>query len=237
MVGMCRDQHVGMQDSACGNLPPLYSTPPALEEAVSCLGDRKVISAQDAAALWGTEVEGAPPICFERETVKHCADGNNRLLNDWRLVYLNGFSLLELRERIGTDRSRQPCFSKSTWWTGPDEAGWTAVQYPRGYYLIDTRGRFYPKMSWLDQETEVRKLGQGLKRVPEALLAECMVSFFLARGERLLEGWYHWGPSQAKRGRVHIGDFREEGLEVGALSQKWRMNGTLRVCLARQRNI
>ena len=224
-------------DSVHNDPLPVRDAAPSLDETIACLGNRKVISIQSAAALWNTEVREIS-IPFRMATLKRCAEENSRFQSDWRCVYLNGFPLLELGERMGTDKSNQPCFSKSSWWKKPEAGQWTTMRYPRGYYLIDVRGRFYPRMNWFDQETEVRKLGQAFKRVPEALLAECAFSFFLATKERLLSGWYHWGPSEEKNGRkVHIGDFGEQGLELGTLPPAWKMNGTLRVCLIRRRDV
>ncbi|MEK7203542.1 MAG: hypothetical protein AAB627_00485 [Patescibacteria group bacterium] len=195
---------------------------------IAILGAGKVLTRAQAKG------EQELPIHYFEDTLRECAKENLEKGTDWRLVYLRGNSLRQERDRVGTNRKRQPCFYDNNWWLGRENESWAAEQFEPGYYLIDFNGRF-SRTSWQNQENEIVKLGSEFVRAHEAMVTEAALCIFEATGERLLPNWYHWGRSLGSGGlRVRIGYFVSRGWYVDYYRSDWDGGGILRVCLLRK---
>jgi hypothetical protein len=178
-------------------------------------------------------------IRYFEATLRACAIQNRDSGADWRLVYCFGFSLRELREQIGIDPSHQPCCYNNDWWLKAQEDEWAAWKAEPGYRLISFNGIF-PRSSWDAQEHVLKTLGAQFYRVEESVLAEAITTIFQATGKRLLQDWYHWGPSLASfgdRSRVCVGVFGQSGWGVEGVQQEVGHSPNHRVCVARKFDI
>ncbi|MBI5765742.1 hypothetical protein HZA71_00765, partial [Candidatus Falkowbacteria bacterium] len=110
-----------------------------LVRAIEILGPNNVITADAEARAWNREVVMSDaPVRYTEATLLQAAEENKTGQADWRLVFVGENSLRNMREIIGTDRKKQPCFHKdSTWWLGVSEDAWAAKQSQVGYYLVD----------------------------------------------------------------------------------------------------
>lgn len=207
-----------------------------LARAFKLLGEKKVVGMGEAATVRGLkEFDPGVPIRYSEATLRECTVQNRDVGTDWRLVPTFGFSLRELREQIGTDPSHQPCCYPNNWWLEKKEDNWATKKPETGYWLIDFNGRF-ARTSWNNQECEIAKLGDGFLRTPEAVIAEAITTIFQITNERLLESWYHWGPSLDSGGLlVCVGSFGEGGWDgVSDALPDYAAYGDLRVCIARK---
>lgn len=200
----------------------------AEKAAIAILGAGKVLTR--AQAKGETEL----PIRYSEDTLRACAKENVEQGCDWRLVYLQGNSLWQELERVGTNRKRQPCFYENSWWLGVKDNHWATEGFEPGYYLIDFNGRF-DRTSWSNQENAIAKLGFEFERAHEAIVTEAAFRIFEATGERLLSNWYHWGRSLVSNGdRVYVGHFDSEGWFVDNYLPECGGYDGLRVCLLRK---
>lgn len=138
---------------------------------------------------------------------------------------ITGKSLLELREEFGIGKNG---FYDQDWYLNEP----FAKEKPEsGIYEIDFDGKF-GKMAWDEQE---KKIPKGWQRAHEAIIIEAVLTHYKETGERLLEDWYHWGPSLGSYGkRVIVGCFDSGGLYVRGCRPAWDDFGFLRVCLLRK---
>ncbi len=202
----------------------------AEKAAIAILGTSKVLTR--AQARGETEF----PLRYSEVTLRACAEENANGAADWRLVYLRGNSLRTERERVGTERKRQPCFDPDyTWWLGESENSWASVDFEPGYYLIDFAGRF-GRTAWADQDVAIVKLGPQFVRAHEAMVTEAAMRVREATGEHLLRDFWHWGCSLASDGRrVCVGYFARRGWGVTYCRPSWGDRGdVLRVCVLRK---
>lgn len=206
-------------------------------QVIDILGKCKVVTLAQAAMVWAiTPVPTIAPIHYSSETLRECAHENQSQNTDWRLVCINGFSLREQRERIGTDRNRQPCFYNNDWWLQESENEWATFKPEADYYLVNFKGRF-GSTSWEKQEKKIAGLGNQFERAHETVVAEAVFSVFKTTGERLLEKWYHWSQTLDSFGRrVLVGGFDRGGLVVDDYHPDWLAHDGLRVCLLRKFN-
>lgn len=201
--------------------------------ALNILGADKVVTAEQSGKTWGYEAPANTPIRYSEEVLRQCAQSNREAGTDFRLVYLQGLSLRELRQKIGTDKKSQPCVYNNDWWLKSEQDGWANEKPEAGYYLIDFNGRF-ARTSWDNQEKEIAKL-QNYDRAHEASVAEAIVTIFKITGERLLEGWYHWGRALTAYGnRACVGSFDTVGLGVDYDDPSFGNFDDLHVCLLRK---
>ncbi len=209
----------------------------ALACALKIMGNRKVLTADQAAKAWNQPVPQNVPIRYSEATLRECAEQNRSAGTDWRLVYVFGLSFREQRQMKGIDIKRQPCFyglDWNDWWLKKEEDEWATPKPEPGYYLIDFNGR-WGETSWNDQETEIRKLGSDYERTHEAVVSESILSIYQTTQERLLENWYHWGRNLDSCGlRVSVGGFVHVGLSVRGFRPGWAGGGWLRVCVSRK---
>lgn len=197
------------------------------------LGRDKVITAERSAGVWGLESPKDDKVLYSKAALRSAAKENERG-EDWYLVYCNGLSLREQREKLGADKSKQPCFYNNDWWLKSCEDAWAKSKLQAGYRLINFRGRF-ANQNWNQQEQEIAKLGPDFERCHEAVFAEAILTIYTVNnGERIAENWYHWCSSASSDGgRVRVGVFDSNGLGVNV---GWRgsSSGDLRVVLSRK---
>lgn len=203
--------------------------------ALNILGDRKVMTAEQAALAWKRSVPENAPIRYSEDTLRQCAELNRTAGTDWRLVYIFGLSLRDQHQLRGDNPNHQPCFYKNwDWWLKKPEDYWATQKPEPGYYLIDFNGR-WGSTSWDRQEQKIAKLGPSYERAHKAVISEAVFSSYQTYQEHLLENWYHWGRSlDSYGGRVSVGLFDRDGLNVYGYHPDWDDCDFLRVCLARK---
>ncbi|MDD5341288.1 MAG: hypothetical protein PHC97_02515 [Patescibacteria group bacterium] len=190
---------------------------PDWEFILRLFGRDNVIVAKQSAGVWGLESPKDDKVLYSKATLRHAAKENEQG-EDWRLVYINGLSLREQREKRGVNRAEQPCFdtfANDDWWLESDEDKWATFRPQTGYYLINFRGQF-ANMNWVEQGKAITELGAGYERCHEAAFAEAILTIFMVNnGERIAEDWYHWGATAASNdNRVGVGVFGSGGLIV-----------------------
>jgi hypothetical protein len=181
------------------------------------LGRDKVITAERSAGVWGLEPPKDDKVLYSKATLRHAAEENRQGKSDWRLIYINGLSLREQREKRGVDKSKQPCFSDNDWrlLKGGDE--WAAFKPQAGYYLINFREEQFANMKWNKQEEEISKLGSGYERCHETIFAEAIQTIFMVSNERIAAVWWHRGVSATlDKSHIVVGYFFSDGLVVGS---------------------
>ena len=203
--------------------------------AIRLLGRTKVLTIQDIATEW---VEENPEMPFDEKIIKQCAEENKSGRTDWRLVYVYGFSFLELyRTYNGYTNNYESIYSHinffhhNLWWAKKEEEmtdwqkqnGWTTKGVDAGYRLLDFRPRF-KDMTWEAQEVAIAKLGKQYERAEEQAVAEAILAFFRLRGDILLENTDHVGRNLSHQGARSIVGFSkcntssriwEDGLSIG----------------------
>ncbi len=207
-----------------------------LARALTILGVSKMLTDEESAKAWGVS-KVSPTIRYTEHALRAAANANACSEADWRLVYVNGFSLREQRHLLGTDPKQQPCFDQSyTWLLSKERDVWAAVSRPAGYYLIDFHGRF-DSISWIDQELLIEQFGNdfSFERADETIVSEAVLTIFKVTGERLMENWRHWGRTlDHDRERVYVGEFDHAGWHVFTCHPGEHTHGDLRVCLSRK---
>lgn len=189
------------------------------QQALDILGPGKVFGYRDVCRAWQTGVpETEPVIQYGEDVLLECAEANASGRANWRLIYINGFSLRTQQEKMGWDREQQPCFDPDntwTWWLDAREDKWATQSVKSGYRLLDFTCRF-TDLTWDAQNKEIAKHDSAYERAEELAVAEAVLStYILNGGERLLTNWYHWGHLQAANGyRVLVGRFRQRGFQV-----------------------
>lgn len=204
--------------------------------ALEILGEGKVITARQATTAWNTELPNDLYISFTEADLQNAALDNASGKADFRLVRILGlWSLHELHARFGIDSKKQPCFYKdSKWWLGSGEDKWGKRKPIPDYYLLDFAGK-WGAISWDDQEVQINASSVDFHRADECVLTEAVFTIFQLTGERLLETWYHWGPTRDSYGyRVIVGNFLASGLSVGSCDPSCDVGGRLRVVRSRK---
>lgn len=186
--------------------------------AADILGRDKVAGYRDAVRVWdGVINENEPTMPFSKEAFEECAEENKRGAADWRLVWINGFSLRRQEEIRGRNRKQQPCFDPDyTWWLETEQDFWATQSISVGYQLLDLKKNFSNLICQKEDE-EIAKLGKGFERAEEQAVSEACFTFYLISGkkERLLKNWCHRGRLQDSDGdRVSVGDFDSDGFDV-----------------------
>ncbi len=210
--------------------------PVALDLAIEIFGKDKVITAEQAAKAWELEVRADVEIRYSEETLRHCATQNRADQADWRLIFVNGLSLHQQREKLGVDSENQPGFSINVWWLKYFEDCWAKIRPEAQYYLVNMKPQF-ADMDWYSQERIIDRLVKEYDRCNEAVFAEAILTVFMISGERITDHWYHWGRSRSVFGdHITIG-FHSSG-EVSGLDVNFYWdsiaNPDVRVVLCRQ---
>ncbi|MDO8581775.1 MAG: hypothetical protein Q7S16_02775, partial [bacterium] len=85
------------------------------------------------------------------------------------------------------------------------------------------------------QDVHIQASGSDFERADEVALVEAVLTIFQLTQERLLEDWYHWGPTLASVGdRVFVGVFVDDGLRVSRGHPCYDDSGYLRVVRSRK---
>jgi len=224
---------VDLAEPKDGNAPSVRFA--SLKTARKILGADKVYTGARVAKKWSVELGADVPVRYTDADLVEAARENAAGTADWRVVRVLGlWSPRELHARFGTDPKSQPCFYKnSTWWLGKSEDKWATRKPTPGYYLFDFSGK-WGSMSWDAQEVQITASGPDFERADEAALTEAVFTIFQLTGERLLENWYHWGPTLDSDGdRVYVGNFDRGGLDVGR-DHPGCSGGNLRVVRSRK---
>lgn len=188
-----------------------------IQAATEILGSNKVIEFRDVVRAWGVPMPANNPttIPYSYDTLHECADENKRSSADWRLVYVNGFSLRKQEEIRGRNRKNPPCFDPDyTWWLEKAQDPWGTQSIESGYQLLNFKKNL-PSITWQSRENEIAKLGVMFERAEEQAVTEACLSIYMIKKERLLKDWYHQGRLQAFSDRhVCVGSFGERGFDV-----------------------
>ena len=183
--------------------------------AAKILGSNKVIGFQDAIRVWNVEQPGyEPTMPFSEDVLRLCAKENKKGA-DWRLVWINGFSLRQQHGIAGCNIKKQPCFDPNyTRWLEAAQNSWATQSVEVGYRLLNFKKNF-SDMTWHDQNDEIAKLGEKFERAEEQVVAEACLTIFMVKKERLLKNWYHRGRFQASDGdSVDVGFFVQGGFRI-----------------------
>ncbi|MDO8581438.1 MAG: hypothetical protein Q7S16_01055 [bacterium] len=208
----------------------------SLKIARKILGSNRVYAGARVAKKWNVELGDDLPIRFTEADLQNAALDNASGKADFRLVRVLGrWSMRELHARFGIDPKKQPCFFKdSKWWLGSSEDKWANRKPTPGYYLFDFAGK-WGSTSWDVQDVHIQASGSDFERADEVALVEAVLTIFQLTQERLLENWYHWGPTLASDGlRVCVGDFDDDGLHVDWHHPGYDDSGFLRVVRSRK---
>lgn len=208
----------------------------SLKTARKILGIDKVYAGARVAKVWKAELSADLPIRYSEADLVEAARENAASTADWRLVRVLGrWSLRELHARFGVNPESQPCFYKdSVWWLKPVEDEWATRKPMPGYYLLDFQGK-WGAMSWDIQDARIKALGADFERADEAVLTEAVFTIVQLTSERLLEMWYHWGPTRGSDGDcVCVGSFDCDGLRVYSYRLSYGDDGYLRVVRSRK---
>jgi len=186
-----------------------------IQAATEILGVDKVVEFRDVVRAWGiTMPANNPTIPYSCETLRECAEENKRGVADWRLVYVNGFSLRKQEEIRGRNRMNQPCFNlNNTWWLHSGHKLWANQAVNPGYRLLNFKKNF-SNMSCEWREKRIDDLGERFEMAEEQAVAEACFSIFMIKKERLMEDWCHQGFSMAGDDHVFVGFSDKDGFEV-----------------------
>lgn len=168
----------------------------------------KIISHEEVAKLWSVAAPKDIRIRYSEETLKEVIKAN-KWGEDWRLCYYSGQSLRQMREKLGTDNSSQPCFYNNDYWLDSRQDYWANIGVESGYYLLNFKGKFDGE-NWDVQERLISELGPVYERCHENIVVEAILSNYrVNNGERLLEDWCHLGKElDSARFRVKVGYFK-----------------------------
>lgn len=183
--------------------------------AVGILGSGKVVGYYDVKNAWNITMPGVEPTMpFSEATLKECAEENKKGA-DWRVIWINGFSLRKQEEIRGRNRKNPPCFDPDyTWWPEKAQDSWGTQSIESGYQLLNFK-RNLPGITWQSRENEIAKLGEYFERAEEQAVTEACLSIYMIKKERLLKDWYHQGRLQpSSDNHVCVGYFDERGFHV-----------------------
>ncbi|MCX6739805.1 MAG: hypothetical protein NTZ49_01085 [Candidatus Parcubacteria bacterium] len=147
---------------------------------------------------------------YSKETLEDCARQNEELCHDWRLVYVNGFSVSQLVDFFPHlfENSAGKIIGLS------QEHSWFDLQLEKDYYLIDFSGKL-GFLDWRSQQRELDKYAQVIGRCPDQVFCEALITIFRSSGEKLAREWSHWGMLRtANRTFIEIGPFGPNGICV-----------------------
>ncbi len=202
----------------------------------------KVTFVKDSADVWGVPVQAAMHIRYDEKTLLWCSQ-RNRKGEDWRLLWLNGFSLRQQFNR--TTRWNGQAIIKFApvceQWFGPEAAPWATAKFEAGYYLFNFAGHF-AGVSLRDQSERINGFGEPVLRATKAMVAEALllVTHALKDRDAPLVRFLHVGEAQSSDGRVVcIGNrdcIEEKKREVLLAHVPKTSSGhsDLRVCLVRK---
>ena len=160
-----------------------------IDKAIEILGDSKIITAKQASQVWNTEmIDDITPFIapYTKSTLLTCRAENKNNKADWRLIYINGFSLMEqIMKFRPSNKGDIPSFRSS--WVGNSVTLWSKRKPATGYRLIDFRLRFN-SMNWEKQEKAIAKLGKNFARTCDFEFAESIISIFLVNNKERIEG-------------------------------------------------
>jgi hypothetical protein len=173
-----------------GNFSGVYdSVPISLEEVIRILGPKKVISARKSSEKMGLPRPKNQIIRYNRSDIKEAAEGNKKGRN-WQLIWTNGLSPLQIREKIGISPENKFCFHQEGYYLDRNQQ--LANKHPEaGYYLIDFAKRFNEEMTWYFQEKMISSLGNSFERADEVVFTEACFIIALTSGKMPAEGWCH----------------------------------------------
>ncbi len=216
--------------------PNLFSSPStSLKRALKILGAERIVTAKQSSKAWNIPMPEKAIIGYREEDLREAAIANQSGAASFYLVWCNGFSLKDQRERRGVDKNRSPHFYNNDWWLKDEQKTWASQVANPGYHLLDfgpnDRGRF-GSVTWENQEKNIAELDQNLERVHETIVSEAVFSIFMVHKKRLMGEWYHWGKSlTAGRDRVCVGNADSDGWNVRNNDPDWNDNDNLRVVL------
>lgn len=166
-----------------------------------------IITYQESKNFWGFIDAMIPSeITYSDEVLAECAKENEKG-SLWRLIYIHGYSLKELK-------AKHPSFFYSqSWYENQRFAEEKAVP---GYYLLNFQKQL-TNMTWEKQQLEL--INKGLSRAPLAAVIEATIALKEIQGEKVLEDWYHWSPALSSRGNlVYFGKTVSKGAHLGGWS-------------------
>jgi len=186
----------------------------AINDCLDILGDKKVVTAEQAAELWRFSPPANVPVHYALETLESCAKKNQQGCK-WWLVYINGLSLLKQREIIGTDSKHSPYFFDfdEEWWERESNEEWVAYKFPHeGYYLFDLSGDFGSK-DFFGQDLYIdsrRRQGEKVIRTDVQILCEALASIYYTHHFMPMDCSHRGDKLDSQNSRSRIGVFANQ---------------------------
>lgn len=190
----------------------------SVEEAITLLGEKKVITCEQNWATFGfkakTDVRLETGYSFA--TLQNLSKRNSTGQSDWRLIFDGGLSFWDMRDRVGTSQHGQTCFYDTRWWLAEDQSSWASSKPSNlRYHMINFKGDFHT-CSWEEQNIQITKV-QGQLRANDRVFVQGLFALQKIHNEKLFQRSSHWGSLRNKEGHLTYGDFEEDGLLIRAL--------------------
>lgn len=187
------------------------SAGPILDLAIEKFGRDKVITRQDAYKVFGAKCREEQSIIYDESEIIHCAYQNSDGA-DYRLVFLNGFSLLNLISIVSRKRKTNLKFNDiSDYVVNHPEY---IKPYYVGYYLINFKGFPQSVLSFFSnspfdrrnyvEEQQTQDLGKNF-RAPESAIVESIFLFKHTYGESIFNRVHHVGDRDRSGDRITVG--------------------------------
>lgn len=142
---------------------------------------------------------------YSDKVLEECAAENEKG-EKWRLIYINGYSLAELKQK------HSDFFYGQSWY---DNEKFINDKSGSGYYLLNFNKNFTNKI-WLEQEKELQN--KGLGRANLSVVIEAMIALKEIKNEILLQDWYHWSSSRDSDGYLVVFGMTDS---KGAYLRRW----------------
>jgi hypothetical protein len=174
-------------------------SPPTAIRAVNILGAEKVFDAKHVCKAWNIPVSEDVPIRYSEATLREKAR-QNKNGQDWRLVFVIGYNLVELYEIMPavtdwrnskeTNRLRFYYWDNNALWWKHERWAYETPSEADNYVLINFKGLF-GNLNYLQQERQILKLNSPLCRVNPSVYSEAVFSILKLGGERIAKEWAH----------------------------------------------
>jgi len=217
----------------------------SMTRAIKFLGKEKVITMGQSAKIYDIKISQRVPIRYSEATIKRCSEENKKGKADWRLIFINGLSMQEQRQKWGVNsddymncpdpKDPRPCFDKdNTWWLDEKESNWANFKPETGYYLLNFKPYFScMDMDWQRQESEIKKMGLQFQRCLVAVFSEAVFTSCKVNSEEIARHWKHWSDTVSSNIHICVGFFHNKVWMVSNCysDNTWSVPG-LCVCLS-----
>ena len=213
-----------------------------IQQAIQILGAGKVITEKVSVQAWKLPDLGDIPLRYKKATLIWAQNENSLGNADWRLIWVNGLSLIEQRNIKGTDCDNHSCFDDNDWWLDDERkywlnkgqrSYWAEGKPEEGYYLINLHGLF-ANTHWNIQNQGITKL-ERQERTNETVFSEVIQTIFFVTKELIADDWRHSGSFIDGRIHQHVTiKFGSSGLYVNGHARNILYSDSIRVSIYRK---